>query len=199
MRRWYVIFSTSWMNYQAHAGHTYQRSRGGSSATPGRQTRTPAPSTTSRTPGTALARKRDAPTPTPSMASAAASMKRTRLGVSTSSTLSNINGSPMSKQHKQPPPHYMLPKPSTAQSQIRSLSTPMPLGQSSATNHRANRSATNTASSMLPKPVVTSLAKADGRRPRRQSFKPRQSVVQRPPQAGMRGHIWSNVPEDDVM
>ena len=178
---------------------SFQRSRGGSSATPGRHARTPAPSTASRTPGTALARKRDAPTPTPSMASAAAGMKRTRLGVSASSTLSSVNGSPVSKQHKLPPPHYRLPKPATATSQSRSTSTPMPLGQSSAINHRQIRSATNTASSMLPKPVVTSLAKADGRRPRRQSFKPRQSVVQRPPQAGMRGHLWSNVPEDDVM
>ncbi|GHJ89222.1 hypothetical protein NliqN6_5624 [Naganishia liquefaciens] len=186
------------MESRAAERNAKMRSRGGSSATPGRQTRTPAPSTASRTPGTALARKRDQPTPTPSMASAAAGMKRTRLGVSASSTLSSVNGSPVSKQHKLPPPHYMLPKPSTA-SQSRSTSTPMPLGQSSAINHRQNRSATNTTSSMLPKPVVTGLAKADGRRPRRQSFKPRQSVVQRPPQAGMRGHIWSNVPEDDVM
>jgi hypothetical protein len=130
---------------------------------------------------------------------AAASAKRTRLGVSTSSTLSSINGSPMSKQRKLPPPHYMLPKPTTSQTQSRSMSQPVPLGQSSIPNYRQKRSATDTASSMLPKPVVTSLAKAEGRRPRRQSFKPRQSVVQPNNQAGMRGHFWANVPEDDVM
>ncbi|KAJ9093602.1 hypothetical protein QFC19_008269 [Naganishia cerealis] len=174
------------------------RSRVGSSMTPARQARTPATTTISRTPGTSLARKRDAPTPTPSMASAA-TMKRSRLGVSTSSTFSNVNESPMPRQRKLPPPHYGLPKPTSSQAQSRSTSTPMPLGQSGIPNYRQQRSATNTNSSLLPKPVVTTLAKAEGRRPRRQSFKPRQSIAQRPPQIGMRGHVYSNVPEDDVM
>lgn len=167
--------------------------------TPARQVRTPAPSTTARTPGTVLTRKRDAPTPTPSMtAASAASMKRSRLGVSTSSVLFNIGGSPMPKR-KLPPPHYGLPNPTSSQTQSRSTSTPMPLGQSSIPNYRQQRSATHVTSSLLPKPIVTSLAKADGRRPRRQSFKPRQSVAHRPAPMGMRGHVWSNVPENDVM
>ncbi|KAJ9125440.1 hypothetical protein QFC22_000401 [Naganishia vaughanmartiniae] len=187
------------MESRAAERNAKMRSRVGSSMTPARQVRTPAASTTVRTPGTALARKRDAPTPTPSMtAASAASMKRSRLGVSTSSVLSNIGGSPMPKCQL-PPPHYGLPKPTSSQTQSRSTSTPMPLGQSAIPNYRHQRSATHVTSSLLPKPIVTSLAKAEGRRPRRQSFKPRQSVAHRSAPMGMRGHVWSNVPENDVM
>ena len=171
----------------------------GNSVTPARQTRAPTAMSTHRTPmASSISVSREAPTPTPYQKGHRAMRVANPLASSTSSVPSsqpgmrNVNPlacstssiSSMSAnvglRRQAPPPAYSLPRPTAG----RNYTMPQakPLGTSAAHNVIQPRIATHgTLSSGIPKITGnTAILSRDGtRRPRRESFKPRRSVVSR--------------------
>lgn len=169
----------------------------GNSATPARHPRVPTSMSTHRTP--MASRAREPPTPTPfqggqrgirginPLASSTSSIPSINsmsrgsnpLACSTSSIAGQGRASTMART--QPPPAYNLPRPGTTR--VHTMPQPRPLSSSGAHNVIQARSATHgSIVSGIPKisgNTAALLSRDGARRPRRESFKPRRSVVGR--------------------
>jgi hypothetical protein len=165
----------------------------GGGATPARQSRAPTAMNTHRTPMAKPApRKREAPTPTPnahplnrSMTRPSSSLSHStssmgtghRMMNSLASSTSSSAGMATGFRYHAPPPSCNLPRPASGRSYT------VPLGMSGAHNVMQQPRVATMGSSLsgIPKMAsAVSLAKEGGRRPKRDSFRPRRSVMRRP-------------------
>lgn len=133
---------------------------------------TPAMHTLRSQPSTSTLRKREAPTPTP------LDVKRQRTAPASSiRTLSNPPRASSRDPGSSPTPGCGIPRPVSNSSRTASGQSASSVFSTASTASDRTRVGPITWSSKPPLPGVAILSKAEGRRPKRESFKPRQSVV----------------------